>query len=74
MVRTPEGTVEVDDVKGKLNGRGAYVCADVSCFDQAIKKKAFDHVLKMKMTEEQANKVKDGFIARLLADQEENQR
>ncbi|MGB2694222.1 MAG: YlxR family protein [Dehalococcoidia bacterium] len=37
LVRTPEGTVEADPT-GKRNGRGAYICAQRSCWDEALKK------------------------------------
>ena len=37
IVRTPEGTVEVDPT-GKRNGRGAYLCARRECWETALKK------------------------------------
>jgi len=37
IVRKPEGAVVVDS-SGKQNGRGAYLCARRSCWDDAIKK------------------------------------
>ena len=40
IVRTPEGTVEVDPT-GKKNGRGAYVCSDPACFRTAVKERRF---------------------------------
>ena len=40
VVRTPEGTVELD-ATGKRNGRGAYVCQDVNCFRSAVKGRRF---------------------------------
>jgi len=41
LVRTPEGTVEVDPT-GKRNGRGAYLCARLSCWQDALKKKRLE--------------------------------
>ena len=35
-VRTPEGAVELD-FTGKRNGRGAYLCASRSCWEEALK-------------------------------------
>ena len=35
LVRTPEGTVLVD-ASGKQNGRGAYLCDQVACWDKAV--------------------------------------
>jgi uncharacterized protein len=66
IVRTPEGSVIVDDPKGKANGRGAYICADVACFEKALKKKAFAHVLKVSIPPETLDAIKDDFIKRLL--------
>ena len=37
IVRTPEGAVDVD-LTGKRNGRGAYLCARLACWDQALTK------------------------------------
>ena len=37
VIRTPEGTVELDPT-GKRNGRGAYLCARYACWEQALKK------------------------------------
>ena len=40
LVRTPEGRVEVDPTARRA-GRGAYLCANRSCWDEALKK---DHL------------------------------
>jgi predicted RNA-binding protein YlxR (DUF448 family) len=37
IVRTPAGSVQVD-ATGKLAGRGAYLCAQRSCWEQALKR------------------------------------
>lgn len=37
VVRTPEGDV-VLDVTGKRSGRGAYICPDVTCLQEAHKR------------------------------------
>jgi predicted RNA-binding protein YlxR (DUF448 family) len=37
VVRAPEGAVDVDET-GRRNGRGAYICADRSCWEEALKK------------------------------------
>jgi predicted RNA-binding protein YlxR (DUF448 family) len=37
IVRTVEGTIEVD-VTGKKAGRGAYLCAQRTCWEQALKR------------------------------------
>jgi len=69
VVRTPEGEIRTDGPRGKLNGRGAYVCPNTDCFDKALKRRAFQHMFKQKMDKETLNKVKDGFIQRLLEEQ-----
>lgn len=44
IVRMPDGTVSMD-MTGRANGRGAYICADGSCWAAAIKKKAIERAL-----------------------------
>ena len=51
VVRTPEGTVEVDP-SGKKSGRGAYLCRERSCWETALKKKVLDQALKTTLTAE----------------------
>ena len=41
VVRSPEGTVSLD-LKGKLPGRGAYVCPDPECLKRARKSRALE--------------------------------
>lgn len=56
IVRTPEGTVETDP-SGRKNGRGAYVCAGGECLKKALKKGALDAAFRMKITEEDAERL-----------------
>jgi predicted RNA-binding protein YlxR (DUF448 family) len=49
VVRTPEGTVELDP-SGKRNGRGAYICPNVDCFKAAVKGKRFHKALEIEMS------------------------
>ncbi|NNJ08803.1 YlxR family protein [Chloroflexales bacterium ZM16-3] len=46
LVRTPEGLAEVD-LTGKRNGRGAYLCHTVSCWEVAIKRHALERALRV---------------------------
>lgn len=46
VVRNKEGNVYVD-LTGKMNGRGAYICADVNCLEKAIKSKGLEKTLKI---------------------------
>ena len=47
VIRRPEknGGGVVVDPSGKASGRGAYVCADPTCIDKAIKQKRFERSL-----------------------------
>ena len=46
LVRLAEGIVEFDP-KGKAAGRGAYVCADLTCITQSRKQKRLERSLKV---------------------------
>jgi predicted RNA-binding protein YlxR (DUF448 family) len=50
-VRTPEGRVTADPT-GKLAGRGAYICSEAACWEQAIAKGRLERSLKVKITKE----------------------
>ena len=41
VVRSPEGEISLD-FKGKLPGRGAYVCPQVACLSKARKARALE--------------------------------
>lgn len=51
IVRSPEDVVSVD-LKGKLSGRGAYICYDVECLKKALKTKRLERSLKTSFTPE----------------------
>jgi predicted RNA-binding protein YlxR (DUF448 family) len=51
VVRSPEGEVSLD-FKGKKPGRGAYVCPQESCLKKAVKTRALDRALEVKIPEE----------------------
>ncbi len=44
VVRTPEGSIEVDPT-GKKSGRGAYLCNNQECLAQAVKGKRLQKAL-----------------------------
>ena len=44
VVRAPDGSVSLDN-SGRANGRGAYLCADRSCWPDALKKKSIERAL-----------------------------
>jgi len=66
IVRTPEGKFQVDDAKGRLNGRGAYLSPTVESFDLALNKKILHRVFKQNIPPDQLELLKQGFIERLL--------
>jgi len=45
IVRTQNGDIKYD-LKGKMPGRGAYVCYDISCVESAFSKKGLSKTLK----------------------------
>ena len=51
IVRTPQGTIEIDE-KGKAAGRGAYLCRDRACWEEAIPQERLDYALRMKLCPE----------------------
>src|SRR3990172_8219019 len=46
LVRTPEGTVEID-ISSKKAGRGAYLCRAKECWETALKSGRVEHSLKI---------------------------
>ncbi|MBO5424280.1 MAG: YlxR family protein [Lachnospiraceae bacterium] len=51
VIRTPEGEVKLDKT-GKMNGRGAYMCSNINCFNQAVKSKGLSRALKIDIPED----------------------
>jgi len=57
VVRTPEGSVELDST-GKKSGRGAYICADPECLNLAVKGKRLQKALQHEVGEEVLNLIR----------------
>lgn len=51
VVLTPEGEILLDK-KGKVSGRGAYVCKSAECLKKAIKTKRLERNLKTAISQE----------------------
>ena len=51
VLKSAEGQI-VLDTTGRKNGRGAYLCRSMSCFEQAVKNKGLERSLKVKVPEE----------------------
>lgn len=50
VVRPPEGELTVD-FRGKMNGRGAYLCPDAACLKKAVKSRALERALEVPVPE-----------------------
>ncbi|MEG1559993.1 MAG: YlxR family protein [Clostridia bacterium] len=44
VVKTPSGEIFIDE-RGKVSGRGAYICKDKACFEKAVKARAIERAL-----------------------------
>ena len=51
VVKSPEGEISLD-LTGRKNGRGAYICKSLDCFNMAIKKKSFFRAFGENISEE----------------------
>lgn len=51
IVRTPEGEIKLDD-KGKVSGRGVYICPDKKCFEKSRRAKRFERSLEVEIPDE----------------------
>lgn len=51
VVRSPENEISLD-FRGKAQGRGAYVCPDMTCLKKAIKSKALERSLEVSIPQE----------------------
>jgi uncharacterized protein len=58
VVRTPEDEVIIDHT-GKKAGRGAYLCANEEYINLAQKKKALDYALKLQISPEIYNQLRE---------------
>lgn len=52
VVRTPAGSLVVDPT-GKLNGRGAYLCRQASCWEKGLQKQRLAQALKTTLSAEE---------------------
>lgn len=58
VVRTPEGVIEID-TRGKMPGRGAYVCPQNDCFTKAVKNKGLEKSLRRSLPEDVIEELKN---------------
>ena len=57
IVRTPDGNIEIDQ-SGKKSGRGAYICSQLDCLQQALKSKSLQKALEHDIPDEVIEKLK----------------
>ena len=50
IVKNKQNEIKVD-CSGRANGRGAYICQDVDCFDKAKRKKKLEKVFESSINE-----------------------
>ena len=59
VVKSPEGALSLD-TKGKLNGRGAYLCPDVNCFKRSRKARAFERIFRTAIPDDILAQLEEG--------------
>jgi predicted RNA-binding protein YlxR (DUF448 family) len=47
------------DPSGRMNGRGAYICRNADCIDQAVKRHGFERAFKMSVSAEAAARLRE---------------
>jgi predicted RNA-binding protein YlxR (DUF448 family) len=57
VVKNKDGEIFMD-LTGKANGRGAYICKSLECFEKAYKRKAIERALQTKVEEEVYEKMR----------------
>lgn len=62
IVRSPEGVVSID-TKGKMPGRGAYVCRSAECLKKARKSKALERKFEAPVSQETYDALETAFAA-----------
>ncbi len=61
IVRSADGTLAID-LKGKANGRGAYLCYKAQCWEKALKKDKLEHAFKSKIEESSLDSLRSGYM------------
>ncbi len=67
LVRGADGKVAID-LKGKANGRGAYLCRKKQCWEKALKKDKLEHIFKGKVEESSLDILRVSYV-KLLSDE-----
>ncbi len=66
FVRSPDGEI-LADLKGRLPGRGAYLCSDRDCIETAVSRKQFDRAFRQVCQTVTVGQLADSIADQLLA-------
>jgi hypothetical protein len=58
IVQKDDGSVDMD-ITGKMNGRGAYICDDIQCFEKARKSKILNRNFSATIDDNLYNKLEE---------------
>jgi len=58
IVKNSDGIVSVD-LTGKANGRGAYICANLECFNEIVKNKKLSRQLQTEISDDIYQKLRE---------------
>ena len=58
IVKNDEGILSID-LKGKVPGRGAYICKKIECLDKAIKTNRLEKNLEIKISKDTYNALRE---------------
>jgi len=61
VIKNKEGEISLDFI-GKANGRGAYMCKDIKCFEKAKKSRGLERSLSTKIEEEIYESLKEELL------------
>lgn len=61
IVKDKDGNIFIDKT-GKANGRGAYICDDITCLEKSIKSKSIQRNFETEITEELYEKLRGVII------------
>jgi predicted RNA-binding protein YlxR (DUF448 family) len=67
IVRTPEGVIDIDPV-GKRSGRGAYVCANLECWETALGQGKLGRALKCPVSDRDVAALREAVVSLLTED------
>ncbi len=62
VVKTAENKICLDET-GRMNGRGAYICKNMDCFQRAVQSKGLERSLKTSIPEEVIQLLKEEMSA-----------